>query len=98
MAEQITAADAIGLMKSESVTLAELEAMGFVVGAAAQVAAATAAPEVQVNAGLLAAVELLWEDGTSRAQTKGATPRLKRTLGDTDGIAPYRVILTRAKS
>lgn len=98
---QITLTEAIQLVKDGS-TPAEVEAT-FSVGngavGAAQVVAVEAAPvEVQANAELTAAVELLWEAGTARAQTKGATPRLKRTLGDTDGIEPYRVIITQAKS
>lgn len=97
MAETLTPAQAIQLMRDEKVDLAELTSMGFVVGTA-QVAAAKAAPVVQANEELTALVAALWEAGTARAQTKGATPRLKRTLGDSDGIAPYRVIITSAKS
>lgn len=97
LTDTLTAAQAIQLMKDESVNLAELEAMGFVVGTA-QVAAAAAAPEVQVNAELTALVAQIWDAGTNRPQTKGAHPRQKRTLGDADGIAPYRVIITQAKS
>lgn len=97
---QITLAEAASLMEDvEDMTIDKLLAQGFEIAGSAQVVAAEATPEVEtVNAELTAAVELLWEKGTNRAQTKGRPARLKRTLGVGDGIEPYKVIITRAKS
>jgi len=98
MTDTLTPSQAVQLMRDEKVDLEQLEAMGFVVGTA-QVAAAKAQPVVEAaSEELLAALALVWEESTARAQTKTSPPRLKRTLGDKDGIAPYRVIITRAKS
>lgn len=96
------------MAETTEISLADLQALGFTLAGEANVqanevelseedeAAAEEAEELRVS--LVAAAELLYEHAQKRPQTKGSTPRFKRTIGDASGIQPYRVIVTMAKN
>ena len=95
---EITASEAIELMQErDDVTLETLAAAGFTVVtnvAQAQVQAAAAQPTRDEE--LFAAVEHLY---TQARRVKGTrSGRAKRVLGDAEGLQPYRVIITKARS
>jgi len=85
----------LGAASVEEVTASfELVSAG---GGVANVTARAAQPTPVANPTLTAQVATLYAEGRPVAATKGSPPRSKVVLGDRDGIAPYRVIITRAK-
>ncbi len=105
----ITSADAAAIMLAEkaegrTVTMTELEALGFNV-VAGDVQAAGVTPEVTATTssdqeGLLAAIQTLLEKAHPPRKGSGITNdgRVIRTLNPYDGIEPYTVVVYAPKS
>ncbi len=89
MTVALTALEAIDLSRSEGVSIAELEGMGFSVQTAgnANVQAKVVAPKT--TPALVTAAALLFKAGKSRGKTKQGRPRV--TLGVKEGSYPYAI-------
>ena len=95
---QITAEEALNLVRGGA-TISEVEDT-FTVAGAAQVAAVQAAPELEVNAELVTAVEVLLAEAhpPTRGRKNTKDGRTINTLTPYDGLGDYTIVIYAPKS
>ena len=97
----VSKGEAIALAKEYSITLADLQQMGFAIEVAGQanVTAAEAAP--QVNEELVAMIEALWAAGRTKdangKRLANRDGRWKSVLGRSEQIGDFRVAISAPK-
>ena len=96
---QVTPKEGVAIARELSIefSVENLAKVGFeVVGSAnVEAQAATPAPTPKPDPELFAAVELLYNAGRKARPNRDG--RTKRVLGDAENLAPYRVMVTKAK-
>lgn len=95
----VTAVEAVALARLFDISVDEvgtLPGVTLIAGAAnADAAKAVKPAPVKASQELMDAAELLYNTGRKARATKDG--RTKRLVGDIEGLAPYRVMVTKAK-